>query len=95
MAVLRLASEMKDSGIEWIGQIPLDWNIVPNKYLMHKEKDLCEKWTGEDVMSLTVNGVIVRDLVNPSGKMPESFDGYQYIKKGDLLMCLFDISCNL
>lgn len=23
--------------------------------------------------------------------MPSSFDGYQYIKKGNLLMCLFDI----
>ena len=91
MAMLRPASEMKDSGIEWIGQIPNNWKIIPNKYLMHKEKDLCEKWTGQDVMSLTMNGVIVRDLVNPSGKMPESFDGYQFIKPGDLLMCLFDI----
>ena len=58
---------------------------------MHKEKNLCEKWTGEDVMSLTMNGVIVRDLQNPTGKMPATFDGYQYIEDGDLLMCLFDI----
>ncbi len=91
MAMLRPASEMKNSGIEWVGQIPNNWKVVPNKYLMHKEKDLCEKWTGQDVMSLTMNGVVVRDLVNPSGKMPESFDGYQYVKNGDLLMCLFDI----
>ncbi len=91
MVMLRPVSEMKDSGIEWVGQIPINWTIIPNKYLMHKEKNLCEKWTGQDVMSLTMNGVIVRDLVNPSGKMPESFDGYQYIRNGDLLMCLFDI----
>ena len=58
---------------------------------MHKEKNLCEKWSGEDVMSLTMNGVIVRDLQNPTGKMPATFDGYQYIEDGDLLMCLFDI----
>ena len=91
MAMLRPEPEMKDSGIEWVGQIPKGWTVIPNKYLMHKEKDLCAKWTGEDVMSLTMNGVVIRDLVNPSGKMPESFDGYQYIKNGDLLMCLFDI----
>lgn len=42
-------------------------------------------------MSLTMNGVIVRDLQNPTGKMPATFDGYQYIEDGDLLMCLFDI----
>ncbi|WP_444348236.1 restriction endonuclease subunit S, partial [Phascolarctobacterium succinatutens] len=25
--------EMKDSGIEWIGQIPKDWEVVPIKYV--------------------------------------------------------------
>lgn len=82
---------MKESGIEWVGLIPNTWSVIPNKYVMHKEKNLCEKWTGEDVMSLTMNGVIVRDLQNPTGKMPATFDGYQYIEDGDLLMCLFDI----
>ena len=82
---------MKESGIEWVGLIPDAWSVIPNKYVMHKEKNLCEKWTGEDVMSLTMNGVIVRDLQNPTGKMPATFDGYQYIEDGDLLMCLFDI----
>ena len=82
---------MKESGIEWVGLIPDTWSVIPNKYVMHKEKNLCEKWTGEDVMSLTMNGVIVRDLQNPTGKMPATFDGYQYVENGDLLMCLFDI----
>lgn len=82
---------MKESGIEWVGLIPDTWSVIPNKYVMHKEKNLCEKWTGEDIMSLTMNGVIVRDLQNPTGKMPATFDGYQYIEDGDLLMCLFDI----
>ena len=30
--------EMKDSGIEWIGDIPVYWKIMPNKYLMRNEK---------------------------------------------------------
>ena len=41
-------------------------------------------------MSLTINGVIVRDIDNPVGKMPTTFDGYQFVRKGELLMCLFD-----
>ncbi|MBR6622892.1 MAG: restriction endonuclease subunit S [Ruminococcus sp.] len=82
---------MKDSGIEWIGEIPVGWEIIPNKRIMRKVKNVCEKYNGEDVLSLTMNGVIKRDLDNPSGKMPLSFDGYQYIKAGNLLMCLFDI----
>lgn len=83
--------EMKDSGVEWIGEIPKDWEIRRNKRVMSKIKDIRKRYSGEDVLSLTMNGVIVRDLDNPYGKMPTTFDGYQYIQRGNLLMCLFDI----
>ena len=82
---------MKDSGIQWIGEIPEEWELKPNKYVMKKIKDICSKYKGEDILSLTIDGVIVRDLDNPTGKMPETFDGYQKVKKGNLLMCLFDM----
>ena len=82
--------EMKDSGIEWIGKIPKDWDVVPHKRVMHKVKEICEQYNGEDIISLTMNGVIKRDLT-AGGKMPTSFDGYQYVKPNDLLLCLFDI----
>lgn len=86
-----MAREMKDSGVEWIGDIPNGWNITRNKFVMVKEKQICPIYKNQDVLSLTQKGVIVRDLDNPTGKMPTSFDGYQYIHKGNLLMCLFDI----
>lgn len=82
--------EMKDSGIEWVGNVPDHWGVLANKYVMKKRKDICTKWNGENVLSLTMNGVIVRDLDNPVGKMPTTFDGYQFVYSGDLLMCLFD-----
>lgn len=82
--------DMKNSGIEWVGQMPLAWDAVPNKYLMYKVKNICPVYNGEDILSLTTNGVIIRDL-NGGGKMPTSFDGYQKITPGNLLMCLFDI----
>lgn len=82
---------MKDSGVEWIGMIPDTWEVQPNKRVMQKVKKICEKYQGESVLSLTMNGVVTRDLDNPSGKMPLTFDGYQYISNGNLLMCLFDI----
>lgn len=84
-------TEMKDSGIEWVGMIPKHWTTIANKYVMHKEKRICDKWDGQDVLSLTMNGVIIRDILNPVGKMPTTFDGYQFAYAGELLMCLFDI----
>lgn len=81
--------EMKDSGIEWVGEIPSNWTVMQNKYVMKKLKHICTKYTGQNILSLTIDGVIVRDL-NAGGKMPATFDGYQYIIQGNLLMCLFD-----
>ena len=83
--------KMKVSGIEWIGEIPEGWEVLAHKYIMHKEKSICEHYSGEDVISLTLNGVVKRDLENPSGKMPTTFDGYQFVDPNDLLLCLFDI----
>ena len=83
-------AEMKDSGLKWIGEIPSSWNVMPNKYLMKKKKIICPIYNGENILSLTMKGVIVRDL-DAGGKMPTSFDGYQRLEPGNLLMCLFDI----
>ena len=84
-------TEMKDSGVEWLGMIPKHWKLIANKYVMKKQKTICQHWQGENIMSLTKVGVIIRDINNPFGKMPETFDGYQYVQSGNLLMCLFDI----
>jgi type I restriction modification DNA specificity protein len=83
--------KMKDSGIKWIGLIPEGWQVVSIKSFLQKRKEILEKWTNENVLSLTMNGVVIRDLENPSGKMPATFDGYQKIYKGNLVLCLFDI----
>lgn len=81
---------MKDTNIEWIGEIPSNWEILPNKYIMHKIKDVCLNYNNENILSLSKTGVVVRNFED-GGKMPATFDGYQRIYNGNLLMCLFDI----
>ena len=81
---------MRDSGIEWIGQIPEHWEVMPHKRVMHKIKEIQEVYNGEKILSLTMRGVIVRDL-DGGGKMPTTFDGYQKVYPNNLLQCLFDI----
>ena len=56
---------------------------------MHKVKKICPVYNGENILSLTIQGVIIRDF-DLGGKMPATFDGYQIIYPGNLLMCLFD-----
>lgn len=81
---------MKDSGLPWIKDIPSYWRVMPNKYVMNKVKEIQDIYKDEDIISLSIDGVKVRDL-DAGGKMPTSFDGYQRIKPNRLLMCLFDI----
>lgn len=83
-------SRLKESNIEWLGKIPKNWKLMHNKYLLKKKKSVISKYNNEKILSLTMNGVIERDLT-AGGKMPSSFNGYQKLEKGNLLLCLFDI----
>ena len=65
---------MRITQIEWAERIPAHWATMQNKYLMQKIKHVCPVYDDSDIISLTMNGVIVRDL-DAGGKMPASFDG--------------------
>lgn len=84
--------KLKDSGVEWIGEIPEHWEALSNKFIfkLHK-KQVGKKSFEYDLLSLTLNGVIKRDMENPQGKFPAEFDTYQEVKKGDFIFCLFDV----
>lgn len=83
---------MKDSGIEWIGDIPEDWDVVRNKNIFNRKKEIIEnEWKNTQLLSLTTKGIIKKDISILEGKLPESFSTYQFVNKGDLVLCLFDL----
>ena len=80
----------KDSGAKWLGNIPIHWETLSNKFIFNLKKNLVGKRSSEyELLSLTLNGVIKRDMENPQGKFPAEFDTYQEVKKGDFIFCLF------
>ncbi|GAA4736459.1 restriction endonuclease subunit S [Flavisolibacter ginsenosidimutans] len=82
----------KDSGVEWLGEIPDHWEALSNKFIFRLKKVQVGKRSNEYVLlSLTLNGIIKRDMENPQGKFPAEFDTYQEVKKGDFVFCLFDV----
>lgn len=85
------AVALEKTSLEWIESAPTHWELAPHKRMMRKIKRLCDHWAGEPVLSLTTNGVIVRDIASGKGKFPATFDGYQYISAGNLVLCLFDV----
>ena len=85
-------SSCKNSGAEWLGDIPLHWNTLSNKNIFKLKKNQVGKKSSDYVLlSLTLNGVIKRDMENPQGKFPAEFNTYQEVKKGDFIFCLFDV----
>lgn len=86
---------LKDCGIEWIGKIPDDWSIIRNKNAFMCSKELLgEKSELTQLLSLTTRGIKKKDINNAEGKLPESFDTYQFVKENDIVMCLFDLDCS-
>ena len=84
-------SNYRNSKIQWIGKIPAHWEERKAKYIFsYKKMIVGEKADNYDLLSLTLKGIIKRDMENPTGKFPSSFDSYQEVNKGDFVFCLFD-----
>lgn len=83
---------MKDSGVEWLGDVPADWDTAPLRAFLQQRRDIVgSESRSTKLLSLTLQGVIERDLENPTGKMPASFDTYQRVADGEMVFCLFDM----
>ena len=84
-------SEYKDSGVQWLGEIPSHWDMLALKHILKLRKKLVGKQSYKyDLLSLTLQGIIKRDIDNPTGKFPSSFDTYQEVNAGDFVFCNFD-----
>lgn len=73
-------------------QHPSHWKVVRNKAFLSITGEVVGKRANEFLLlSLTTNGVIVRDVESGKGKFPKDFDTYQVVKPNELVFCLFDI----
>lgn len=84
---------MKDSGIDWIGQIPEDWSVLPTKRFFRSAKTLAGEYVDSyERLALTMNGVIKRSKGDSEGLQPEKFDTYQVLKENELVFKLIDLA---
>lgn len=84
--------KLKDSKVLYIGYIPEKWNVLRNKNVFTCAKSVVGlNSNATNLLSLTTKGIREKDINNADGKLPESFDTYQYVYKDDIVMCLFDL----
>ena len=81
---------MKNSGVEWIGEIPEDWEVkkVKHSFVRKNEKAMQEN---PIVLSLARTGVRERDISNNEGQLAESYYNYNPVDVDDLLINPMDL----
>ena len=80
---------MKDSGIEWIGDIPAEWNVVRIKNLFDYRNERNFKPLEEvNLISLyTDKGVVQHcDLDETTGNKASNADGYKLVYENDIVV---------
>ncbi len=80
--------EMKDSGIEWIGEIPADWNIKRVKSVLCERNESNNPIRTDKILSLTNDrGVIPYEEKGDVGnKSKEDLTGYKLAYPGDIVL---------
>ena len=77
---------MKESGIEWIGEIPVHWKTMRNKELF-KERSIRSSTGKETLLTVShLTGVTLRSEKTVNMFMAKTMEGYKLCKKGDLLV---------
>lgn len=89
---------MKNSGFQWIGDIPQNWEMRRVKWCFCQKK---EKAGIEDptVLSLARDGIKVRDISTNEGQLAADYTNYNPVEPGDLLLNPMDLysgdNCNI
>ena len=78
-------TEYKDSGIEWLGEIPSNWKILPGLSFIFENKDRNKGMIRNTVLSLSYGNIRIKGDDELTGLVPESFETYQFVNKGDLI----------
>lgn len=78
--------EMKDSGIEWIGEIPRHWEVHPVYTYFGERKNKNKLGKESNLLSLSYGRIIRKDINTNNGLLPESFNTYNIVEAGDIII---------
>lgn len=80
----------KDSGVDWLGQVPEHWEVRKVRWLFEIRKRIAGE-LGFDVFSITQQGIKVKDLESNDGQISMDYSKYQLVEVGDFAMNHMDL----
>ena len=79
---------MKNSGIEWIGEIPAEWDVIRNAFL-YKEKSRLPEENAVSLSLSQVDGLIATDDMKERSLKTSTDDGWKQVRTNDLVLNRF------
>jgi len=80
----------KDSDVEWLGDVPQEWDV--NRVKSHfKIKKRIAKTLGYDVLSITQRGIVIKDIESGEGQLSMDYAKYQLIYPDEFGMNYMDL----
>ena len=81
----------KDSGVEWLGEVPEHWEIKPffSRFSEHRESN--RGMRNDNLLSLSFGRIVNKDINTLDGLLPDSYETYQVVYPGDIVFRLTDL----
>jgi type I restriction enzyme S subunit len=76
----------KASGVEWLGEIPEHWEIKPGFTILSESREKNIGFIEKTVLSLSYGNVVIKPEEKLTGLVPESFETYQLVQPGDIII---------
>lgn len=90
---------MKQTNIKWLPEISEDFSVAFVKQYFNISKDLSNEGEPERVLKLARAGIVEKDVTVNEGQMAASYEGYNKVEAGDLLLNPMDLysgaNCNV
>lgn len=83
--------KMKESGIEWIGEIPEDWEVTILSALFKERKRKNIGLEETTLLSLSYGHIVEKNIDSNEGLLPASFETYNVIDAGCIVLRLTDL----
>ncbi|WP_187382859.1 restriction endonuclease subunit S [Vibrio cholerae] len=78
---------MKDSGVEWLGEVPEHWAVLPTKRFFRLVAEPSPKNHDKELLSVyAAIGVAPRKELEQKENKASNTDGYWLVKKGDIIV---------
>lgn len=81
----------KDSGVDWLGDVPAEWLIKPGLVAFSENKRDNKGMKESTVLSLSYGKIVIKPEEKLVGLVPESFETYQLVEPNDIIVRCTDL----